>query len=488
MSISKKLLKTLKLISKKDKELERLRKFVHFQKEQEVIGRIFDFLVKHYPSYQKVSNDDVWNVIFPKEKKLNEAVLRVYYSNLNELIEQFLIFEQVKKNKALQQQLLSRAYDEKNQYERFFKNNTSAQKILQEQTSSAQQLSEIAFLKQTAYTHQQHKVNDEKEIDEIIKLIDESHLMSKLKFAVESLSRAGIYQNKVAFPFLQELIKFAQQTDFQENIIIKIYVLLAELYQYKTAEYYQLASGFFEKNRPLFEQTESQAIHLHLQNFLIRESNNGNEAIALVFFEKQKNIFEQQLKDSKKMVISEQSFLNMVSAACLGTQLDYLDNFIPENGQNIAGENKKIVLVLAKANLSFYRYLNEKKVQYLDEILENTREIESLKGDLAYNLLLRMNICKTYFEYLLLNNQQGKPLEDYLKSFETYLKKQSLTKEKSILYVNFCRQLSQILKVFEDITLRKKEKSDALNQIKENIQTMNIGNKQWLINKTQEIR
>ncbi len=489
MSVSKILLKTLKLISKKGKELERLKKFVHFQKRQEVVGKVFDFLVLQYPIYQ-VTDEMVWKIIAPNGTKINEAHLRVYYSDLNNLIEQFFIFEQLKKEKALQQALLAKVYNEKGEYERFVDSNEAAQKELTAQATTAQQLSEIVFLKQAIFFHPQSKNlrKEESDLREIIKLVDENHLMMKLKFVVESLSHANIYERKKDFPYLDELVAFAQQSDFQYNIVINAYCYLVQLYQQKNNKCYLDAVGFFEKNESLFEQEDKKAIQLHLQNFLIRESNKGNEEMALVFFEKQQKIFSQQFENDNKAFISEQSFLNLVSAACLANQLDFLDTFIPQNEHRIAIGNKKIILILAKANLSFYKYLNEKNTQYLDDILESTREIETLKGDLNYNLMLRMNICKTYFEYLLINNTQSQPLEDYLKSFEIYLRRKSLSKDKALLYTNFHTQLHKILLVFNNSTLNRKDKNDELNAIKENISKMSVGNKQWLMSKIEQIR
>jgi hypothetical protein len=401
---------------------------------------------------------------------------------LNELIEQFLIQEALKKDKALQQQLLAKVYNEKNQFERFETANKAAQKELEGQKDGAFKFSQIAELKQQIFFHPHNKSleKDANSLFEIIQYLDESHLMAKLKLVSEYLSRASIYENPKDIFLLEELIIFAQLPDFQPNKIIQFYALLSLMYLNKTPESYHLAQNFIEKNKAALYEKDYQ---MHLQNFLIRESNNGNENVASVILEKQKEILEKQLLDGVS-VLSEQTFLNIVSAACLANDLDYLDTFIPKHESFIPEMNRKIIIILANANLSFYRYLKEKDKKHLDDILESTRDMDALKGDLTYNLMLRMNISKTYFEYFLLNNEQVHLVKSYLNSFVAFIKRKELAKERKIIYINFCESVRQILLILDDHLLKSEGKREKLTLISAKIKDLNVINKKWLMDKT----
>ncbi len=139
MPFSKKLIASLQLISKKDKELDNLRKFVHhcYPVADKVAVAIFDYWdIELKNDCNALDNKNAWKKIFPAKKYLSDT-FRTYCSKLNELIEHFLILEQLKEDKIMQQQLLAIALQKKNKHKKVEEAYGNLKRLIDESSLSA---------------------------------------------------------------------------------------------------------------------------------------------------------------------------------------------------------------------------------------------------------------------------------------------------------------------------------------------------------------
>jgi hypothetical protein len=490
MLLSKTLLETLKLIPKKGKNLDRLRKFIasDYHNGEKVLKKLFDVIIKKYPS-TALAQADVWAAVFPDGRDFNAVFFRIYCSGLNDLIEQFLVQEQLRKDNALQQQLLAKAYKEKGEYKRWQTANNKAKSMILQAGNSAIKMAQLADLEQDYLFHPQTKTKqeDEQTMFKTFSYIEESYLLAKLRTSIEYLSRAALFENKKEIIFLTELLQLSQHIDFQENIKIRMYALLVEMYHTRSTEFYTDVVCFFEKNKTTLNLEDHKMIQLHLQNFLIQESNKGNQAARFEIFKNyQKGIADATLLSNGK--INAQTFYNFVSAGCLALELEEIERFITDYQEHIQEKDNEIIVILSQANLDFYFYTTTQKTEYLDKILLDTNKIETLKGDILYNLILRMIICKSYYELYLKNKNQVELLQNYLRSFSSYVnRKKDFALEKRLLYLGFCTQLKQIVEI-ETSTTNEKEKAIKKAAKVVEIQNAVVANKTWLIEKLTEQR
>ncbi len=487
---STKLITTLKLVAKRGKELDNLRKFIHsdFHHIDNAVVKIFDTWDKKYKNdFALLDNEKIWADIFP-EKKLNDNVMRAYCSTLTTLVEQFFVQEELKKDKILQKKLLAKAYEGKKQTIIPDKNELENTKATEQQAAkkeavilsiykelenlieakllSSEKFKALLFLKEKGFHNFEGKNIDKKNntATEYLKALDEFYFIQKLKFLNVELTKGKIYQAKTSVLLQEEVLDLSQKSD---NPLIKIYGQLILLFDDddSTATHYNKIKTFFDEHKEKFEEEEKLFIYIQLKNYLIRKSNQGEEWIRKPLFD--------FYKETLQSPISELSFQNMVAVACLANELDYCDEFITNQSKDIKGKNKDVLEKLARANLHFYRYLNDKESKHLDTVLEVNKNIETLKGDLTYNLSLRVVLCKTYFELSKSKDNDKDSTSVELTNLSQYIRKQKLAQEKREPNLNFCKYLQLII---NNATIK-----EELAKIKEELKEKKVVNREWLM-------
>jgi hypothetical protein len=490
-NFSQKLIAVLKLIPKRGKELDNLRKFLYsdYHHIDKSVVAIFDAWDKDFKNdFEKLDNEVVWRKKFPKEN-YHDNKMRAYCSLLTSLIEQFLIQEELKKDQILQKRLLSKAYERKNlltqpienpkrepskaeEKQKIKKNKLlkdvgdELSQLVEAQPLSAEKFCDLMFLKEKKFYNFFGKNSDKKDnsVEEYLTALDDFYFIQKLKFLNAELTKNSIRQSETNVLFEKEVLEIGKKS---EKPIIKIYADLVILFENNdnSQENYSNIKAYCDEHNQYFGEGEKDFIYNQLKNYLIRKSNQGEDV--------QKMLFDIN-KELLKFPISEHGFLNMAAAACLVNDLEYCEEFITKHNKDIKGQNRNILENLAKANLSFYRYKNDNNVQHLKNILDINGDIKSLKGDLSYNLLLHVVLCKTFFELCKSDDSYYSPVLSQLTNFKIYINKQRLAKEKRETNLNFCNYLIKILK--------NRNSKTALKDIKIELEGIIVINKEWLKN------
>ncbi len=463
MPFSKQLINTLRHIDKK--KLKYLQGFIQCNATDKIAVAIFDYWNTQLKNdYSKLDNETAWKAIFPKKEYLKDN-WRTYCSILNALIEDFLVYEQLKSDEILQQQLLAKALEKQKKADKIYQE--LEKKIEKKSLSAEKSLHLVALHEALFYQNTYQKIDNKNDpIVNFFKNLDDFYLIQKLKFANATLAQSSVFKGKVSIFLLDEILNFCAQN--HDNELVVIYTHLVKLYQKDTKEQFELAKKYFDQHKEKIAKEEQKIIFGHLQNFLTRKNNQGHEWVTIPLFDLKKETIELTVTE-----ITDTSFINMVSAGCLVKELDYCETFIQEKQKYLSGANKEIVISLANTTLLFHRFIAKGDRDNLEKILEINRNIATLKGDLIYNLSLRLIISKTFFELSKLDNTYIASLQNEIQKFKQYIIQKKLSSEKTELYFNFCTYLQKISDKSHD--------SEALSTLKTEIQQLNMINKKWLL-------
>ena len=463
MPFSKKLIATLKLVDKK--EIKNLRKFIQFSSTDKITIAIFDYWDTQLKnSYAELDNETAWKYLFPKKIFLKDN-WRTYCSLLNTLIEKFLIYEQLKTDEILQQRLLTKVLEKKKQAKKTYQ---KLEKLIENQPLSASKSLQLNQYYEALFEQNFKQKVDNKDdtLKYFFKHLDDFYFLQKLKFSNVALAQSTIFKKKISIFLLDEILSLTLQNT--DNELITIHANLTKLYREDSKEQYELAIKYFDQHKEIISKEEQIVIFAHLQNFLIRKNNQGEKWVVIPLFELKKQGIELTITE-----ITATSFVNTVSAGCLAKEFNYCETFIEKYQNSLPNANKEIVISLSNATLLFHRFIEKGDRDNLEKILEINKNISTLKGDLLYNLSLRLVISKTLFELYKLNSSYTAVLQNEIQKFKQYITQKKLSSEKTELYFNFCTYLQKISDKSHD--------SEALSTLKTEIQQLNVVNKKWLL-------
>lgn len=463
MPFSKQLINTLRHIDKK--KLKYLQGFIQYNASDKIAVAIFDYWNTQLKNdYSKLDNETAWKAIFPKKEYLKDN-WRTYCSTLNALIEDFLVYEQLKSDEILQQQLLAKALEKQKKANKTYQ---ELEKKIEKELLSAEKSLYLTQLHEALFYQNTYERidNKDKPLDNFLKNLDDFYLIQKLKFANAKFAQSSVFKSEISIFLLDEILNLGTQNP--DNELVVIYTQLIKLYQQDTKEQFELIKKYFDQHKEKIAKEEQKIIFGHLQNFLTRKNNQGHEWVNIPLFDLKKETIELSVT-----AITETSFINMVSSGCLAKELHYCEIFIQEKQKYLSGANKEIVVSLANATLLFHRFLAQGNPDNLEKILEINRNIATLKGDLVYNLSLRLILSKALFEICKLKSSYAATLQNEIQKFKQYIIQKKLSSEKTELYFNFCTYLQKISDKSHD--------SEALSTLKTEIQQLNMINKKWLL-------
>lgn len=468
------LLKNLKLIDKKDKQLHRLGLFVastYQNKGETDVINLFDAITKNHPNYE-LSKEEIFAKVW-SEKNYNDRAFSVYTSKLNDLVEEFFIQEELKNDPFLKQSLLAKAYARKSNHEMFLKTLKTTEKSIDDKSSDAPQ--KIASLLLQKVFHPKTKnLEDDTLLEETLKNLELSSIFEQLKLHAELLSRSKIMSNYKEHESLEALLTRAKNSVYQQFVPILIYTNAILLNQSGTVSAFDKTLDLIAEHRKLFNNDEQRQLFSLIQNFNIGQLNKG-----LISNEQTYKIYQLGLEWGilrNDNTMSETTFLNIANNYSMLKKFDEAEKFIDEYAKQIKQSDTSIVLILAKSNWYFYQFEASRNVHFLHKIKSLTLDIEHISSNILYNLSLKMTRCKAYYELSFFDDKVIELLDNEINRFKSFVQRHKLSKEKVDLYINFLILLSDLIGC-----IKNKENKKRLHKKAQELDS--LGNRNWLLRK-----
>lgn len=469
---SNKLLTLLKTL-----EPDEFRKFYQFlkspfyNKSQHVID-LYLYLHSYYPAFNstRLTKERVFQKLFP-DTAFNLNKMRKLMSALTQLIEEYLISLELRRNDYEKKKILGDVYKGRNLGALYQKN--TRQLIAQLNKPNVYDPAyylELKRLNQDLFFHtdtNKHQSGAEL-LNQTMQNLDAYYFLSKLQLHAEMTTRENIFAEKHRVRLLKESIDQAQQFFLPDNPLCQIYIHIIELHQDAGEEdTFSSTWTLFKKFINQIDRQQQQIILNHLLNHCIRLINQGASEYKSQLFELYQFGIEHELIIENNQ-ITRVTFSNIISLGSSLGAFDWVQTFMDKHLIYLKEEIKEDTRALCIALLNF----NKKEFQEAVKPLLNYRFSDILNLLKARCLLLRI-----YYEQFLLDDTSGEFLLDQATAFEKFIRRhKKISPNKSDAYLNFIK-FTKKLALYQQSNKELDELKQALEE------QPSIMYKEWLLEK-----
>lgn len=476
---SSKLLKILKNLT--EEEIRRFHKFIRspYYSYKKHCLPFFEYIRRYYPDFNssKLSKENAFHHLFP-DKVFQSQKMRHVMTDLVNLLEDFLVAEQIKQDDFQRKKLLRDAYGDRDLYEYFEKSTeaiTNTLEALPYRNSFYQHESmknqEVYFFHPSTKKH----LVKENYLESINEHLDQYFTLSKLQLATEMKARASILSKTYEISYLVEILKKADSSD-PIPIEASLYKSALQLYEKDTLEEFVKLKEHFLENIQKLSATDRTFLFYHLLNFTIRKGNAGQQVFLKESFALYQVGLEMKIFVSKGR-ITDSTYTNICAIGIKLEEFTWVKTFIEGYTKHLKKEIRYNAKILCLAFLS-YAQGNYKETESLINSFQFSNAFYQSRGKL---LSLR-----ALFELFLNDGTYYEVLQSSALAFEKFLRRNAtLSKSQKDVYLGFIQYLRLAGKLFANYKL---DSISAERLKKRIVMEKSIANRDWLLQKIDEIK
>jgi hypothetical protein len=399
------------------KELIQLRKFLqspYFTRRQDLF-RLFEALAedrqRERPHPEKKA---LYRKVFPG-KAYRDLRLRATMSDLQEVIEQFLLIE-TRSMKSLETKMeLTRLYRQRDIPKHFHHTFRESEKLLEEAPRRDAQYYQNRLELQTEWLQfaLRSRRTAELNLQEIADTLDTTYIIRKLRHTCTQLSHQKVFQTEYDFGFLPSLLPALENSPLLAIPAVSVYYycyrFLTEAY---SLEHFQTFRRTLFTHQLYFPDEELKSLFLLAINFCIRKFNEGDLHFAKEGFTLYKQGFESGvlLENGR---LSRFAFNNFIGFGIRLGAFDRVNHFLKDYGKALESEQRESTLHFNRARLAYA----QKDYHQAMLLLQN-----SDFKDLVNNLITKTILLKIYYEL-----GEFDSLESHLTSMEAFIRRHKLS-------------------------------------------------------------
>jgi hypothetical protein len=454
-----------------------------FMTSSEALQNLCQQIFSHYPSIEQTALDkqQIYSQLYPgqsyNEKRMNNLI-----SDLNALLEHFLMFRQFQGEELLQKRLLIKALLERDglpfidrairKYEKRAKQKPDKSfEAYYEKMAFHDLVDQYAVVQgKRAFDQNLQQKND---------ALDLYYWCHKFSIACDMLSRNIVTQSGYQCHFWEDLVLHFQKNSLQLKehpvlqIYFKTYQMLSEIG--KTDHYFELKT-LLKRHIPLFPTHEINNIYKYLLNYCVRKINSGEE----LFYREIHELYKILLKEAilfQNGYLTQWTYINIITAAIRLKEYEWTEGFIYEYRNALLPEERNNVFNYGLSALYFEKRDYLKALEYL-----NTVEFT----DSSYHLRAKILQLKSYFEL-----EEEEAMLSLIEAFQKYIKRSKsipdYQKKANRNFLKFTKQLHK-LRIQQSTAHRLvfERKRQAVTETLAN--TEPIANKKWLKEKLKSIQ
>ena len=377
---------------------------------------LFDFyeaLKRYYPEFEpkKLKVEKIWPKVFP-DKAFNQNKFWRLCSDMNLMLEQYLIALEVEYSDAIQRKTLIDSLGRRQAMDLFDSEVKAARTALAKQPErDASWFKENMALNEKWYFHPQSNKFNKKDtsLHELLDSLDAYFILQKLKFGVAELNVQRIFKKEHPIRFLSLLDQELDIPFLESNVLFQLYKHSLALLQRESDMDLERVEELLFANLSILDMEDAKALFINGLNYALRKLNQGKAEyghIVLKWY--MKGIKEKIILDNG--FLSEAAFQNIVQTSCRLKQFDFAKNFIEEYHTSLRKENQEMSADYARSIYYFNTGDYDKAIFLL--LTNDWTKLYLLPGK---NLLIR-----AIFEKYLHDDSAYYLLLNHLKNFEIF--------------------------------------------------------------------
>ncbi len=439
-----------------------LLKFINspFFNEKEEIIAFVECLLTHYPFKKPFSKEECFSIVFP-QKAYNDSKMRQLMSATKKVVEQYLVVTQMQKNDYQADAMLVdyyRKYDLAGALQPKIKG-------LEKSVNQPKFIDEKYFYKKYRLAVTKAGVLSEQGANERNKNFKELY-GNQLKETIEELNKyyffqvlnlysisynfSTLFESEFEMGFVQEILKEVLENEvYQEtvplNMLAHSLIFLSDMEQEN--HYFKLKS-LLETHAHKIEPYVATNFYRRACSYCIRQIHQEKEVYCESLFELYQTMLEQNLILVRGNFPTG-TFKNIVNLALRLDKDEWVEKFIKDNHNKLAGENPDDILNFALALLEFKKGNHQ-------QVLDLLNQVEALK-DLYYNIEAKRLFLKVFYELDLIDI-----LYAQMNAFKVYIHRNklitNLQKKMNRKFVNVLIRIVELPPKQEKKFLKLKEK------------------------------
>lgn len=437
-----------------------------------ILKSLFRILSRQYPHFDCTESGK--KKLFAKlhpNRPYNDLKLRRYFSNLTKIIIDYLNFETLYRDTWLREKNLAEIYEKAQLYSLAHEKRQQLHAFIDQHSIKKD---EYWKKKCTLYQMEYASLSTEKEntpnqiLKNLLHASDHYFAYTTLRQALLTKSKSLVFNTAFSMPFLNAVKEQSQKNSLKECSLFQLYLLGLKMLEHDCPDnFFAYESAFFQKKEKLHGEDSLLFFYLGL-NYVVRQTNKGNESFrktALIWY---KFALREGILLYQK-TLSKETFNNIVLYGCEAGEEDWTLKFITEYSAYLPKDIQKDELIYSSAIVFFY----QKKYP---AVIDNIKEYSFSQG---YIMKTRMLLLRSYFEEFTSDFSYAQLLMSNINSYENYLNKNEDWPNKvKKPYLNFCRVLKKMVKLYLKKTEQKKIETWLLTEIEKNPK---IAGKGWLV-------
>lgn len=489
-----KLITLLKVLTKK--EIKHFVQFVHspFHNKKKEVIQLFNVLAKEHPVFKKaLSKPILYKHIFqddpiPADQPLDkerDRELRHLMNDLTELIQHFLLYEDMQSNEVRSRHQLSHIFMNRglNRYVPALLKSARPHHKRQHEGQMSYLYNEF-LLSEVTFNHLLIKDNRSKDIElqPLVNGFHQHYIAGQLRYFCAAANRENILPVKYEYPFLDELIQHLSEHDYSHVPLIAVYYRILMLFQDADNDlHFDRLKIILAQQKEKFPITELRYIYAFITNYCNKRVNKGIRKYAVEKLNIYKDNLEKGLWHTGKHINPHQ-FVLIVKEALSAKEVDWTKNFIEHYQEELPLRWKKSI-----SNLSWaYLYFSKKEFETAHDYLS---KIESSE-DFFYEIYYRRLLLQIYYEYC--NKPKGEEykntLDGALEALRFYLRpgrSPKMAEQNREICSNFLNLLRRICRLRFSLRTPSPKR---LTTLKEDVlNTELLVDRKWLLEKVEEL-
>ena len=404
------------------------------------IIRLFDVLKKHAPQFdsEKLTKEKLFKKILPNgkfsDRRMNNLLSEGYL-----VLEQFVIFQNLKNNQHLRKDILTQEFQKRDLEDWFFKNVRKQVSYLEEKEPKEwEDYLDLLRLNRRMYHNPNSTIiwrQGTSTIQKINESVDIVYLLEKALTINEMLFRNRLVKDG-NYEIENELSKWKKASEGVKHPSIDLYQLRFSYTNQNMLENYEkIKSLFFEKYMDLNEMEQK----VHLKSLLNDNALLGR--MGLIDYTSNLPIYKFGLRTNLLMQnekLSRAAYVTIVSSSNTKGDFEFTEHFVETYSKNLEENIQEDAVQMAKAHTAYRKgNLQESIDILLQHQFRNT----------YFQIVTRIMTVQVYFDLFLESDSYQSFLFNYFDSFEKWIQREkhrSTAQKKSYLqFIQICRLLAK---------------------------------------------
>jgi hypothetical protein len=470
--------KLYSILSKTDKyEQNRLKKFIlspYFNKNETLI-ELFDLIIKHITDGKDEEFDraDIWQRLYPDDtKKYDDMRLRKHFSDLLDLVEQFLAQEMYDAKPLQKAAYLIEAVGKKKLSPLYSSTMAAARRLSQQSPDKSAQYYLYQYLIERNYYElaqfDEVNITGKSNIEQVLNNLDYFYLSEKIKHYGSVLDRKFVGKQEYKLMLMDEILAYLSNNNFEEIVSInayhKKYLTISDA---ANEQHYFDLREMMQRSWRDFPLAEAKDIYIALLNYSTRRVNQGN----INFHREYINLSTVMIENETILAdggLSPTFFNNTILIALRVQEYKWVEDFIEKYQGKLPEESRKNTVTFNLARVSFYK-------KNYTKLLKQLQDVEY--QDIFYNLAAKAMMIIAYYE-----QDEVEPLLSLLESFRAFLNRnKEISEQRKQSYANLIRFTKKL------VHAQYADKKTVAKLREDLTATTNVANGAWLKEKLAEI-